>query len=107
MVNTTTIYLPEGEHCQFTKAVELSGDHFAAVNQLYYNNGLEAYAIYRKDEKHLGLSRMDGWAADAMILGMKSQPAVWRLDYESNCGDGEYLADFTNLINGVTVSIRR
>jgi hypothetical protein len=105
MGNTTTIYIRQGEHGERTKPVELSADHFNAVNQFHYDNGLKASAIYCKDGKQLGLNRMDEWAADAMVEGMMSYPLIWRLDYESVDEYGYRVTYFTNLHNGVQVSI--
>lgn len=100
------VMIPGNEYGERVKAVELEGEHFEAVNQVHYDNGLKASVVFSKDGNITGAVRMDHDAAEAMILGMKALPHVWVI--EADCGNHlGYETHVRNVITGVKVGVYR
>lgn len=100
------VMIPGNEYGERVKAVELQGEHFEAVSQVHYDNGLKASVVYSKNGEVMGAVRMDHDAAEAMIIGMKALPHVWKVESESGNQWG-YQSDFYNMITGVKVGVYR
>lgn len=94
------------EYGERNRPVELSAEHFEAVSACHYDNGLKASVVYSKNGEVMGAVRMDHDAAEAMILGMKALPHVWKVECEVGNNLG-YESHFANNMTGVKVGIYR
>lgn len=86
--------------------LELAPEHYEAVSAKHYDNGLKASVVYSKNGAVMGATRMDCDAAEAMIIGMKALPHVWKVEADSGNHLG-YMTHLVNMVTGVKVGVYR